>query len=505
MANNLRRTLVRLAAWGAVLAVFCGAVPAPAAKFSGEWTYDSRMSVDSTRKDYAEVEYAEPDYTPVTKLKAYDKTFISSVNDLSFTLKGDLSERQFLDVKETLHYQSYRPEDYDAYSLDSYKYTTVDHLFNLTYGVSVGEADALQLDYYNNVYRIPIDNIWEYTSNRAKLRYTHRPGEYTGISMEGSYEEREYPNDRASNYQEGIVSLDLSTFLPEQIHYTPVGNTSRGDRSTFENIPTGIATKKAVDHYTNWTRRPGEPDPEAKFLARVTRGDLYLTLVGDLKTQKRTTIDNGFYQPSATLRASYEVDDRTKLMLEDTYYTRKHEDESDTYYLYNHTSNRVSLMGRHQASERLLHILTLTDERYAHTEHDDQDYTVDTFLWENYFSGGRTAASLNFQATLTKYGTPRLYYADSNQYQVVLGYDYPFTPTWLLHLKDEWIDMSYEEFEDLLYSSYVRHTWRVGVEKRLSTSQGLELGFQCKRERHGEFTANNITEKSLIFSWLSHF
>jgi len=67
MANNLRRTLVRLVAWRSVLAAFCGAVPAPAAKFSAEWTYDSRMSVDSTRKDYAEVEYAEPDYTPVDR------------------------------------------------------------------------------------------------------------------------------------------------------------------------------------------------------------------------------------------------------------------------------------------------------------------------------------------------------------------------------------------------------------------------------------------------------
>ncbi|HNW35170.1 MAG TPA: hypothetical protein PKM25_09585, partial [Candidatus Ozemobacteraceae bacterium] len=441
----------------------------------------------------------------VTRLKAYDKTFISSLNDLNFKLKGDLSEKQFIDVKETLHYQKYTPEDYNAYSLDSYKYTTMDHLLNVTYGMSVGEADTLQLDYYNNVYRIPIDNIWEYTSNRGKLRYSHRAGQYTGLAMEGSYEEREYANDRSSNYEEGIFSLDLSAFLPEHIRYTPVSNTMRGDKSTFETMPTGMDMRKAVDHYTNWTRRPGEPDPQAKFLSCVTRGDLYLTLLGDLKTQRRTTIDNGYYQPSGTLRANYDANDQTKITFEDTYYTRKHDKESDTYFLYNHSSNKLSLSGRYQPSDRLVHILTLSDEYYAHTVHDDQDYRVDTFSWENAFSGGRTAASLNFKATQTRYGTPRLFYADSDQYQVVLGYDYPFTPTWLLHLKDEWLDNKFKEFEDLLYSSYTRHTWRVGVEKQLSTSQGLELGYQSVRERHSEFTANNIIEKSLVFSWLSHF
>ena len=75
----------------------------------------------------------------------------------------------------------------------------------------------------------------------------------------------------------------------------------------------------------------------------------------------------------------------------------------------------------------------------------------------------------------------------------------------LLHLRDEWIDHDYHDFEDPLYSSFVRHTWRVAVEKVLSRSQGLELGYQYKRETHTLHPVNDQTEKSLFFSWLSHF
>lgn len=507
MAENKRPAIVRLAAWGAVLTMlFCVFVkPAAASRFTGAWDFDSRIGIDSTRKDYSHVDYPAPLYTPVAKAAAYDKTFTTALTDLNFTIKGDLSERQFLDIREDFHYQGYDPEDFGAFSLDSYKYSLLDHALDISYGISVGDADVLQLDYRNSVFQVPIENSFNYIYNRGRLRYSHRAGRHTGLSMEGSYEEREYADDRDSNYREGMLSIDLSTFLPARLSYTPVSSSLRGDRSTFEKTPTGMATRKAVGIYTDWTHRPGEPDPQARFVSRVARGALYLSLVGDVRTQERTTIDNGYSQPSGTLRATYEANDQTSLTLADTYYTREHDKESDIHSLFDHASNRVSFSGRYRPSDRFLHLVTLYDERYAHTTHKEHDYRVDAFLWENYFTGVRTAASLNLKATRTTYETPRLYYSDCDRYEMLFGYDYPFTPTWLLHLKDEWIDTKYDDFEDLVLSSNTRHTWRVGVEKQLSSSQSLELGYQSKRERHTEFFANNIVEKSLIFSWLSKF
>lgn len=507
MADNKRPAVYRLAALGAVLTLmFCVcARPAAASRFTATWDYDSKSAIDSTRKDSYTVEYPAPLYTPVAKPVAYDKSFVSTVQDLNFTLRGDLSERHFIDIKETFHYQGYRPEDEEAFALDTYKYSALDHSLDLTYGLSVGEADLLRFDYVNAAYRLPLINIFNYTSNMAKARYDHRAGDHTGLGFEGSYEEREFADDRDANYEEGNLSIDLSAFLPERLHYTPVSSSIRGERSTFERIPTGMATQKAVNAYTDWTRRPGEPDPQARFVSRVARGALYLSLTGNLKRQRRTTIDNGFDQPSGTLRATYEANPQTSLTLEETYYSRKHDKESDASSLFNHDSNKLSLSGEYRPSGRFLHLMTLYDERYTHTTHEEHDYRVDAFLWENYFTGKRTAASLNLKATRTRHGTPRLFYADSDEYQMIFGYDYPFTPTWLLHLKDEWIDTKFDQFEDLVLSSNTRHTWRVGVEKQLSTSQSLELGYQSRRERHTTYTANNIVEKSLIFSWLSNF
>lgn len=472
-------------------------------KFESRW--ESRSSVDTTRKQYADVEYPDLTMTPVTVPKEYDKNFVSSINDLTLTLKGDLSPNQFLDFKEILHFQTYRPEDYDSFSLDSYRYRNLDHLFNLTYGISFGSSDFFQLDYFNNVYQIPIDNLWEYNSNMGKAKFSHRINQYTGLSLEGGYEEREYVNDRTSNYSEGSFVFDLSTFLPEKLRYRPIGNTVRGERSTFEKIPTGMATRKAVDYYTTWTRRPDDGEAEAKYLSDVMRGDLFLDFQADLRTRKRVNIDNGYFQPSGIFKATYDWSDKLKLHLEETYYQRKFDRESDLYYLYDHRSNKVTLGSTYQPDIRFTHILSFSNEYYDHFNRQDQDYLINSALWETFYSYGRSAASLNLKATMTRYGQPRAFYVDNNQFQAVFGYDYPITPKLVFHLKDEWVDTTYDVYEDLYFSSSVRNTWRVALERILSKQQGLEIGYQDKRETHRLFNANDITEKSLFLSWLSHF
>ncbi|MBI3040007.1 hypothetical protein HYY75_13320, partial [bacterium] len=198
-------------------------------KFSGK--YDTRSTVDDTRKDYAEVSYPDLTFVPVPVPKAYDKTFTSTINDLTLTLKGDLSPNQILDFNETLHYQTYRPEDYNAYSLDTYKYKYLDHLFDLTYGITFGKNDMFQLDYINNIYQVPIDNTLNYTSNKGKGKFNHKINKYSALAFEGGYEERKYPNYESYDYKETSFILDFSTFIPEKLRYRPVSSSSRGEKT----------------------------------------------------------------------------------------------------------------------------------------------------------------------------------------------------------------------------------------------------------------------------------
>ncbi|HNV72005.1 MAG TPA: hypothetical protein PKO06_20030, partial [Candidatus Ozemobacteraceae bacterium] len=479
--------------------------PAMASVFKFDGKYHAKSTIDSTRKDYAEVLY--PDYTGVgvTSPLAYDKTFVAYVSDMQLKLKGDLTPTQYLDFAETLHYQFYEPQDYKAYSLDSYKYRYVDHYFNMTYGIMLGTADAFKFDFINNIYRIPIDNYWDFTSNLGKVRFNHKVNVNTSLAFEAQYEERDYPNDASSDYQEGAVLVDFSTFLPEVLRYRPVGNSTRGEREPFQKTPTGMTTRKAVDYYTTWTKKPGQSEPEAKYLADVVRGDLALTLIGDLRSRNRTTLNNAYYQPSGILRGVYDASDKLKINFENTYYNRSYDRESDAYFLYDYSSNRFYLSGTHRPDTRFTYIMSWTNEFYDHDRVKEQDYHLNIFQLETYYTYGRSNASLVLKDTLTRYKYPRLYYADADLVQIIFGYDYPITKRFLFHFKDEWVDNDQKNNEDLLYSSYVRNTWRVALEKILSQVYSLEVGYQNKRERHEVFTANNITEKTLFFSLLSKY
>jgi|GEM_PF-1753823 len=492
----------------AIIAAFLFIFPNEAAgtdHFNFDGKFESRTIADSTRKDYANVAYSGLSLTPLAAPNAYDKTFFSTINDLTLTLKGDLSSTQILDVKETLHYASYQPEDFKSYSLDSYKFKNVDHLFDLTYGAAMGTDDYIQLDYLNNIYRTPIDNIWDYTSHKGKGKFSHKINDLSGLNMEGSYEERQFENNSLYNFKEAAMTVDFTTFLPEVISYDPISNSLRGERSTFEKTPTGLSTQKAVNYYTSWAKKPWEDEQQAKYIPRISRGDLYLHLSGDFRTRKRTSIGNGYFQPTITFKSGYDTSDQMTVFFENAYSQRKFEAESSTYYLFNHWSNKATLSTRYRFDRRFTYVVSFSDESYNHVSHKEQDCRVDTGSFETYYAYGHSAASLLLKGILTRYGTPRLYFADSNQVQAVFGYDYPVTKTYIFHFKDEWLDTDYKTYEDLLYSSFVGNTWRVALEKVLSKNQGLEIGYQNRREYHRIFAANAVTEKSLFFSWLSHF
>ncbi|RCK78674.1 MAG: hypothetical protein OZSIB_1201 [Candidatus Ozemobacter sibiricus] len=477
----------------------------PPSPFQLKFDYESRTTADSTRKDYARPVYTMTSLDPVVQPWAYDKTFLSYETDLQLALKWTFTDTQFFDIKETLWYRHFRPEDRTSFTLDTQKVKSLDHLLNVTYGLAVGEADAFQLDYFHNAYRLPSFSICDYTSHLGKARFNHQIDEFAALGMEGTFEERQYHDDPSQDYREGALTVDFSKFLPERLRYIPVSNATRGDRETFERSPTGVDHRRVMEYYTHWTRKPGEDEPEARYRPEVTRGDLYVFLAGDFRTRERTTIDNGHFQPQGRLRIDYDVVRNVRVTLDEVYYKRRYEKESAAHHLFNHDSNRVSLRLTYRTDPRFTYYYTLSDERYRHDRYKEFDYRVDTFAFETWYWNGRSIASLHLRGDLTRYGSPRLYFCDSDRFQAVLGYDYPITPSFRLHLRDEWIDHDYHDFEDPLYSSYVRHTWRVAVEKVLSRSQGLELGYQYKRETHTLHPVNDQTEKSLFFSWLSHF
>lgn len=471
-------------------------------KFQG--TYKSHSTYDASRKDYFDVSYPDNTYIPLSTANSYDKAFMGSVNDLNFSLKGDLSTSQILDFNESLKYQYYKPEDYDSFALDNYKYTFLDHRLNVTYGLSLGKTDAIKLDYINSIYRIPMDPIQEYTSNQGKARFNHRINQDASLAFEGDFEEREYINDKASNYREAALVVDFSQFLPQNVRYRPVANSSRGDRATFEKIPTGVATQKAVDFYTRWTR-PAKADPQEKFLPIVVRGDLYVNLIGDFRVRDRTTLDNSYSQQSGILKARYDASDKLKFQLDETYYQRDYKNESTYYYLFDHSSNRASLSGTYKPDKLFTYVVTGSNEFYDHSAQKQQDYQVNSLTWETYYFLNRNSVSLYLRGSFTRYDQPRLYFPNSDQLQGILGYDYLLTKNFIAHLKDEWIDYRYLDFEDLFYSSYVRNSWKLSFEKILTKTQALELGYQNKRETHDVYTSNNITEKTLFFAWNSNY
>lgn len=489
-----------------ILALLIFASPGFASQKSKfESSYSSKLSVDSTRKEYYVLDY-DNDWNVIGIPKSYDKNFFSSTNDLYLSLKNDLSKTQVLDFSETLHYQRYRPEDFEGVALDISRYTYVDHLFQMTWGLTLGKKDALQVDYLNNIYRIPVDELSEYISNTGKARFNHKVNENTSLGFEGDYEFREYVNDKSSSYRETTAIIEFSKFFPEKIRYRPISRSMRGTRETFENSPNGLSARKAVDYYTNWTPDPNDPDSQAKYIPYVTRGDLSLTLTGDYRERDRHNINQKYKQPNFIVKIKYTANPQLQITLDDTYYIRKYDTSTqalrDYWFLYDHRSNHFSLSGTWQPNRRFTHILSGTNEFYSHTDETLQDYILNTFSWETYFSEGRHNASLYLADTLTRYGAPREYYPDNDSLRAIVSYDYTLSNKWVFHLKDEWMDYDVKKYEDpYSYSSYVINTWKAAFETYLDKHNSLELGYQNKREKHAQYYMNDITEKTLYFTW----
>jgi len=321
------------------------------------------------------------------------------------------------------------------------------------------------------------------------------------MGFEGDFEDRSYQNDESSSYRERTMLIDYSHFFPEKIRYRPVSSATRGKKSTFEKTPTGMNSKKAVDYYTSWTTKPNDPEPQAKYIPQVVRGDLYINLTGDFRKRERYNIDNHYLQNLGTFKATYDANDKLKFNFEDTYYAKNWETESDYYYLYSQKSNKVSLSTTFKPDKMFTHIVTGSNEFYDHVTAVEQDYKINTLIWETYYYYNRTSAGLYYKTAWQSYGQPRDYYPTSVQRQGVFTYDYTLTKDFFLHLKDDWVNYDYLDNESIFYSTYTRNIWKLSFEKVLDKHNALELGYQDKREKHKNFYSNDITEKSVFLSW----
>ncbi len=488
--------------WLAFLLTLVTAV-ATASDFKLDFKYNSTTAVDSTRKDYSTITY--PDFTtliPVGVPETYDKTFVGNISDLALTLKGDLTESQIFDVKENLHYQGYRPEDYNSTTDDSYKYRYLDHLLNVTYGIAFTKRDNLQLDYWNSVYELPIDAQWNYRYHLGRLQFSHHINKDSTLTFQGGQEQREFPNDFVEDYRENVGAVEFSVLFPEKLHYRPVSNSSRGTDQAFKQVGNGFAAKKPTTWYTTWTKKPGEDSDEAKFLTKVARGDLFVTARGEYLDRSRTHIANGYDQPRGLVQLQYDASERTRLRLEGDYYVRRHERESEAYALYDHNRSRANMAATYLANADITSILTLGYEQYKHLKFVDQDYRITNAIVETYYRLGQANISGFLKNELTRYRMPRVFYPDADYLQAIVTYQYPFSHSCSFRLKDEWVDCKYDSNQNEYYSSYVRNVYRLGVAQQLDRYNTLELSYQEKREHHKTFTMNDITEKTLMFSWL---
>lgn len=473
--------------------------------FSLEFDLDSRNTVDSTRKDFYRPDYAIMASMPQFISSQYDRNFISSENDMFLAIRGDLNEAHFFDVKERLYLLHYNNQDFYSRAVDSRKYKEIDHELNVTWGIAAGDHDYFQLDFFNNYYDASEFKAWQTRANRGSGMFCHEFSERTCLTLEGSYEEREFANDLDLNYREGQARFEVVTYIRGKRKFVQLANSVRGERSFFENFPNGMAARKAVDYYTDWTRSPLDDDPRAKYKAVKTRGDLYLRFYGDAATLERTRIDNRSSNAGVGILAAYELSDDIGLRLEDYYRKVDWRRETGVYYLYDHFSNRLSLSATYEYSPDLTQTICFIDEQIKNENSAAENLRINILRYEGLYAATKTRASIRLEGLRRRFAENRLFYPDEDELKAAAAYEYRFAEMMKFKLRSEYIDKDYLNFEDIIWSSYQRNIWRAAIEKELSRHHALEIAYQENSERHKNFSSNNIEEKSLNFSWLMNF
>lgn len=490
-----------------LLTLLLSVLPARAADDTFRLTldYDSRSVIDSTRRDWYESVYDPASITPTITHRQYDRTFFGSRSDLLLAVEGDLNETHFLDVTERLNYLHYNKEDVLSRDYTSFKYRELDHHLNVRWGIAAGDHDYFQLDFNNRYLDIPELENYSFRSNLGSAMISHEFSQRTCFNVLGSFEERQFEKDLDADYREVRGGFEIVSLIPGRHKYTAIANSTRGERGYFAAFPNGMAARKAVDYYTTYVANPRDDDPRAKYITQKTRGDLFLKVFADFSSRERTSIDNNYNQAAGGFEAAYEIAEDLTLRLRDTYRKVDYQRESGAYFLHDYTGNFLSLAADYDYSENMTQTFTFINEVQNHQAAGDEDFRINSLIYEGFYALGKSRASLILSGMQRRYEQNRLLYPDENELRALIAWDYLITETVKFRLKSEFVNREYIDFEDELYSSHNRNNWRVGVEKALSKSNSLELAFQLGSENHDIFSQNDLEEKSLHFSWISHY
>ncbi len=478
-------------------------VPDEKASFEG----DARIKafVESTRKDYFDAVYSFDNPVPQYVKKQYDKSFYGTDSDLSFALKTDLNDTCFLDLKESLYIRHYNKED--PYSLDynSNKFNELDHNFRLTFGVAAGTYDYIQLDYINNIYDGGFFESLNYKSNKGRALLAHDFAERTCVAFSGSYEEREYNTDKILNYREGRAGVEVSCLLPVKNEYVQIANSSRGEKSTFERIPTGMTARNAVDYYTTYVRNPRDDDPTAKYVLNQVRGELYIRGFAEIAQRERTRLKNDCDEVTGGFETIYRTEDDIRVRLNEVYSDLDFERESNVNVLHDGFSNYTALTFDYDCTKDFSQSLTYSYEFHKYKRFKDENNKANSVTYESFYCGKNYRTSFLLGAVFREYYTAAPLMPDETERRAAFCCDYDIIDTLTFKFKAEYADLDYHDFEDEMFSNYKRKTWRIALEKGLGECLSFETAFECNTEKHKVFKQNNIEEKTVGVSLIGRF
>lgn len=501
--KSIQKSLFR-----AVMLALCWLAAVPmvlCASYRFDLNYDAWTTFESSRKDYRVLEIPAIGSEPRMIEREYDKSFIGSVHDLYLAFEKNFGDWHFLDIRENLHFKTFRPEEFRSFSGNTMQYRMVDHRLDVVYGAMIGDDDLFKLNLRHAVNQIPDNNVWDFNSYGVTGKLYHLVKTDQTLSIDVRYDERRYANFETDNFNEGAAGIEYSVFIPRRIHHRLISASARGDRAMFERVPTGLATRKAVDYYTSYTKKPGD-EYGAKYVSNLAQGDWWLNLRGEVLARRLTSFSNGFSQPRITLSTTYHFSRFGRVYLEDTYYQRDYKNESDRFALYDHYSNRFLISSLHEPEGNFIYQFAFSNKIVGHPRRRENDFSINQLSFETRYERDATFASVHLRGKRHKYDLSRQLYSTNDEIRAIAAYDYFLTPSTILNFKNEWVDARYnEQDETLLYSSFVRTTWQVGVEKLLSESQSVEVGYQYSNEKHKIFSDNNQTEKNLFFNWYSNF
>ncbi len=461
--------------------------------------------VESTRKDYFDTVYSYDSPIPRYEKKQYDKSFYGTDTDLTFALKTDFNDTSFLDFKESVYVRHYNTEDPRSLDYSSNKYNEIDHNFNLTFGVCAGTYDYIQLAYINNIYDGGAFDSLNYKSNKGRALLAHDVAERTCLAFSGSYEEREYDTDKVLNYKEARAAFEVSCLLPCRNEYVQIANSSRGEKATFEKIPTGLSTRNAVDYYTTYVRNPRDDDPTAKYILNQTRGEIYIRGFGEIAERERTQLNNNCNEIVSGFETIYRTTDDMRFRLNEIYTNQDFKQESNINNLHDGFSNYSALTVDYDCSKNFSQSLTYSYEFYRYKKAYDENNKCNSVSYENFYSGKDYRTSLLLGVVKRQYYVAADQKPNETEKRAAFAFDYDIIKSLTFKLKAEYADLDYHVFEDEIFSNYKRHTWRVALEKGIGEYLSFETAFQYNKEKHSEYTQNNIEEKTVGVSLIGKF